>query len=176
METLAPPFQSRSELVSSRIRPSQFVVFRLNDQCFGLKLSCVQRVVRSVEITPLPNSPDIIPGLVNIQGEIIYVINTRRALGLPDRELDVTDQFILANASGRVVALVSDEVTGVQEFQNDQMTIADDLLSSSWCLYGVAKTDVGVILILDLDCMIPWDQFDGLDRAIPGNDGRLLHG
>lgn len=176
METLAPPVESQSQLVSSRMRPNQFVVFRLNDQYFGLKLSCVQRVVRSAEITPLPNGPEIIPGIVNIQGEIVYVVNTRRALGLPDRELDLSDQFILASASGRVVALVSDQVIGVQEFENDQVKIGDNLLSNSWRLYGVAKTEHQVILILDLDRMIQWDQLDGLDRPGPGNDGRLLHG
>jgi purine-binding chemotaxis protein CheW len=174
-EAPSPPVESFSSPASQPAGLNQFVVFRLSGQRFGLRLPWVQRVVRAVEITPLPGGPEIILGLVNIHGEVVYVLNLRRALGLPDRELDVGDQFILAKASGRMVALVADQVAGVLEFKNDQVKIGDDFLSSSWRLYGVARTDEEIIPILDLDRMILWEQLGDLDRSSSGNDLRHLH-
>ena len=61
---------------------NQLVVFVLNDQRYGLPLSAVDRIVRIVEVTLLPKAPDIVLGVVNVQGQVIPVIGHRGA-GLP---------------------------------------------------------------------------------------------
>lgn len=174
-EAPAPSVESLSPFASHSPGLNQFVVFRLNGHRYGLRLPWVQRVVRAVEITPLPGAPEIILGLVNIHGEITYAVSMRRALGFPDRELDVGDQFILARASGRMVALVADQVAGVLEFENDQVKIGDDFLPNPLRLYGVAKTDDDIIPILDLDRMILWEQLDDFDGSRCGNGSRGLN-
>ena len=49
------------------------VVFNLDDKNFALYLNVVLRVLPSLEITPLPGSPKVVLGIINIEGEIIPV-------------------------------------------------------------------------------------------------------
>jgi len=173
MERSSPAPASSPQQTSLNSGPYQFVIFRLDNRRFGLRLSVVERVIRAVEITPLPNAPEVIHGLVNMQGEIIYVVNTRKALGLPDREIDLSDQFIIARASGRFVALITDEVSGVKEFRGNEIKVTEDLSSHSWCIYGFAKTEDDVIVILDLDCMLSRDLIAVVDGRVGGSNARL---
>jgi purine-binding chemotaxis protein CheW len=48
----------------------------------------VERIVRVVEVTPLPKAPEIVLGVVNVQGQIIPVINIRKrfSTGLKSHE------------------------------------------------------------------------------------------
>ena len=70
---------------------SILVAFALNEQRYALRLAIVERIVRMVEITPLPNAPDIVLGVVNLQGRIIPIFNIRRRFGLEEREPDLDD-------------------------------------------------------------------------------------
>ena len=69
-----------------------------------------------VHITPLPNAPDIVLGVVNMQGRVIPVMNIRQRFNLPKREIALTDQLIFAHTERRPVALVADTVTEVAEW------------------------------------------------------------
>ncbi len=70
--------------------------FWLDGHRFGLELSAVERVVRMVEITPLPNAPAIVMGAINVEGRIIPVVDIRARLGLPQRAVRPSDALILA--------------------------------------------------------------------------------
>ena len=90
-------------------KSNQLVVFLLNEQRYALYLPVVERVVSAVEVTPLPKAPDIVLGVINMQGKVIPVVNIRRRFGLPERQIDLSDQFIIANTTKRPVVLVASE-------------------------------------------------------------------
>ena len=77
----------------------RLVVFTLDDQRYGLPLSAVERVVPMVDITPLPKAPDIVLGVVDVQGRVIPVVNLRRRLRLPERDIALTDQLVIARTA-----------------------------------------------------------------------------
>jgi len=55
----------------------QFVTFELDDQRYALFLSSVERIVRIVEITPLPRAPEIVLGVVNAGKEMGIPVGQR---------------------------------------------------------------------------------------------------
>ena len=75
---------------------NQLVVFFLNEQKYALYLPAVERVVSAIEVTPLPQAPDNVLGIINVMGKVIPVVNIRKRFGLPEREIDLSDQFIIA--------------------------------------------------------------------------------
>ena len=75
---------------------NQLVVFFLNEQKYALYLPAVERVVSAIEVTPLPQAPDNVLGIINVMGKVITVVNIRKRFGLPEREIDLSDQFIIA--------------------------------------------------------------------------------
>ena len=58
--------------------PDQIVVFALDEPRYALPLSAVERVVRAVEITPLPKAPEIVLGVINMQGQVVPAVDIRK--------------------------------------------------------------------------------------------------
>jgi len=104
----------------NNIGNQKIVLFSLDEPRYALYLSAVERVVRAVEITPLPKAPNIVLGIINFQGKIIPVIDIRQRFHLRRREINLEDQFIIARTSKRLVVLVVDSVTGVYELEHHQ--------------------------------------------------------
>lgn len=145
---------------------NQYIVFILDEQRYALHLSAVDRVVRMVHITPLPNAPDIVLGVINMQGRVIPVINVRQRFNLPKREIALTDQLIFARMERRPVALVADAVTGVVECSEQSLVPAEEILPEFKYLEGVIKFRDGLILIHDLDKFLSLEEEESLDVAL----------
>jgi purine-binding chemotaxis protein CheW len=147
-------------------RPDHIIVIALDHQRYGLSLSVVDRVVRMVEITPLPKAPDIVLGVVNIQGQVIPVINMRRRFGLPEREPVLTDQMVVAHTSRRPVALVADAVLDVIASSAPSLIDTESILPRVEYVEGVVKLPDGMIFIHDLDRFLSLEEEISLDSAL----------
>lgn len=145
---------------------NQLVVFTLDEQRYGLRLSAVERIVRAVEVTPLPKAPDIVLGVVNAQGRVIPVMNIRKRFQLPQREIDPSDRLILAQTLRRPVALVADAVSSVIERPEQEMIAAEQILPRIDFVEGVVKLEDGLILIHDLDKFLSLEEERALDDAM----------
>ena len=145
---------------------NQIVVFTFGDRRYGLPLSAVERIVRVVDVTSLPKAPDIVLGLVNVQGRVIPVINVRRRFHLPEREIVLTDQMVIARTTRRSVALVVDSVTGVLEYSEHEAVEAQDVLPGLQYVEGVVKLDDGLILVHNLDKFLSLEEEAVLDRVL----------
>lgn len=144
--------------------PDSLMIFTLADRRYALPLHAVDRVVRIVAITPLPKAPDIVLGVVNIQGRVIPVINMHRRFGLPEREIVLTDQLVVAHTMRRPVALVADAVLDV--IACPLLVEAAHIVPGTEYLAGVAKLDDGLILIHDLDRFLALEEENLLNHAL----------
>jgi purine-binding chemotaxis protein CheW len=146
--------------------PSHLIVFALDRQRYALPLPVVDRVVRMVAITPLPNAPSIVLGVVNFQGLVIPVINMRRRFSLPEREVALTDQLVVAHTSRRPVALVADAVLDVIAGSAQNLIVAENILPKVEYVEGVLKLAGGLIFIHDLDKFLSLEEESSLDHAL----------
>lgn len=128
----------------------QFIVFTLEGIRYGLPLSAAERAVRAVEITPLPKAPEIVLGIINFEGRVVPVVNIRRRFRMPDREVQLSDQLIVARTPQRPVALLVDRAEGLLEHAEGEIVPAEMVLPGLEYVRGVAKLDDGLILIHDL--------------------------
>ncbi len=140
----------------------------LNEQRYALRLAQVERVIRAVEIIPLPKAPEIVAGVINVQGQVIPVINIRKRFRLPERETILSDQFVIARTSRRPVALIVDGADGVVEFPEHWVVHAEKILPGMEHVEGVAKLEDGMLLIHDLDKFLSLGEEKTLDRALSG--------
>lgn|SRR5574340_487297 len=142
------------------------LVLVLDDQRYALPLPAVDRVVRMVAITPLPKAPDIVLGVVNIQGRVIPVINMRRRFCLPEREIALSDQLVVAHTMRRPVALVADAVPDVIAYPAQSLVSPEEVLPNIEYVEGVIKLADGLIFIHDLDKFLSLDEESFLGRAL----------
>lgn len=144
------------------------VLFTLDEPRYALYLSAVERIVRAVEVTPLPKAPEIVLGVINWQGRIIPVVDIRRRFRLPARETGPDDRFIIARAAQRQVALAADSVAGIRELTDQERVSAGQAVPFAENLKGVAKIDGDLILIYDLDRFLSLDEEQKLHAALSG--------
>ena len=154
------------ELEATVERPKQFVVFTLSDRRYGLPLSAVDRVARMVDVTPVPKAPDIVLGIVNVQGRVIPVIDVRRRFRLPQRDIVLADQLVIAHTGRRTVALAADAVSGVLEYSGLKTVGARDIVPGIEYVEGAVKLEDGLVLIHDLNKFLSLEEETVLDRAM----------
>ena len=144
----------------------RLVVFLLDGQRYALPLSSVTRIVCAAEVTPIPNAPAIVFGVVNLQGSVIPVLDVRQRFQLPRREIGVADQFLIAQTRWRSVALVVDKAQGLVEREASDVVNSNLITPGLGALQGVVKLDDGLVLIHDLEQFLSLDEARTLDEAM----------
>ena len=91
----------------------QFATFLLTDLFFGIDVLNVQEVLRDQEMTPVPLSPGVIEGLINLRGQIVTAIDMRRRLDLPPRTEGQPWMNVVVRTQDGPVSLMVDEIGDV---------------------------------------------------------------
>jgi purine-binding chemotaxis protein CheW len=131
----------------------------LDARRIAVPLIAVERIVRAVQVTPLPQAPDMVVGVINVAGAVLPVMNVRRRFHLPEREISPADQFLIARATRGLVVLVIDATYGVVEHPATST-------GGSGHICGALALHDGLVLIHDLDRFLSQDESHELDEAL----------
>jgi len=93
--------------------PQGLVVWTLDSQACSLPVGAVERVLPALVPEPVADAPDTVLGVVVLQGRLVPVLDLRRCLGLPARELRLDDSLVLINNAGERIAFFADALQGV---------------------------------------------------------------
>jgi purine-binding chemotaxis protein CheW len=146
------------------------VVFSLDDQRYALPLARVHRSLRVVAITPLPEAPPLVLGVVDLAGDVVPVIDVRKRLGHPHRPVRLSDHLLLADTGRRRVALLVDEARGVIDLGPDDVAPAGEIVPGLDLIGAVVKLADGLVLIHDLGRLLSLDDEAALDRALASEE------
>jgi purine-binding chemotaxis protein CheW len=144
----------------------RLVHFNLDDRKYALFLSAVIRIIRVVEITILPKAPEIVAGIINLQGQVIPVFDIRMRFQLPAKEVQLSDQMIIAAAGKWTVALPVDSVDDVIEIPEEKIITPERILPELEYVEGVMKTEGGMVLIHDLERFLSLPEEKALSEAM----------
>lgn len=137
----------------------QTVTFRLADQIYGLPLDVVQEIQQLVEFTPLPDAAPALVGLVDVRGVVVPGIDLRVLLGLPPRALTLETPMVFCRVRGHVVCLIVDSVEDVVDLPVDSLQSPSALYSLADRMMGTCRLPQGLVLLLDIDRLIPEAAF-----------------
>ncbi len=129
--------------------------FRVGSMYLGVEVLRVQEVLRQHPITPVPQAPQAVSGLMNLRGQIVTAIDLRRCLELHDEE-EPPVMNVVIRAEDEVVSLQVHEIGDVLVVDDDQFERAPDTLQGAarHLIHGVYKTDRGLLLALDADAVL----------------------
>lgn len=151
------------ENLASLIR---WILLTVDGQAYALHWEAVDRVLRMAEVTPLPGAPDVVEGVINMQGEVLTVVSIRRRLGLAPRAVGAADSLVVARARTRRLAIIAESVLGVVARPADAVVSTGDITRGSQHIEGVLKTSDGLVLIYDLDRFFSPEEEQSLDLAL----------
>ena len=145
---------------------TSLVVFMLDEKNYSVFLRNTIRVIPSLEIQPLPETPSVIAGIINLNGEPVAVINIWKRFKLPEREITVNEYFIIANTGKRLIALPVDEVKGLKKIPTGAiLPLSSVVTHSAGFVRGVIMLDDGMLLICDLEKFLSEEEDNQLEKA-----------
>ena len=153
------------------------VIFAIDGLRYALPLDRVQRCLRVVAITPLPQAPSIVLGVMDLGGVVVPVIDIRRRFNHPAREVRLSDHLVIANTGKRTVALLVDETKGVIEASAKCCSPVEGILPGPGLVDGAVRLEDGLILIHDIERLLSAQEEAAIDRALspdtePGFDAK----
>jgi len=131
----------------------QYATFFLGELFLGVEVLKVQEVIRYQEMTPVPLSPDVVQGLINLRGQIVTAIDLRRRLELPARADGVLPMNVVVRSDDGAVSLLVDEIGDVVEIADDAYERPPETLKgvARELVTGVYKLKERLLLVLDTD-------------------------
>jgi len=137
---------------------TQLVMFVLDDQKYALRLDEVERVTRVVEVTPLPDAPPVIRGVVNVQGTPAPVVDLRKRFRKATRDIAITDHLIVARSSTGLVALPVDEALGLLRDTSGEIVPAAEVVPDLNYVSHVLLLGPDMVFVLDVDTVLTDDE------------------
>ena len=139
-------------------RPGRYLTFTLCRESYGLPVLSVREIIRLCPITPVPQMPAHIRGVINLRGKVIPILDLRAKLRLapaPDHER----ACIIVIEMGRPPASVSlmgalvDAVEEVVQLAEADLESTPDFGGSpdTQFILGMATVRGGVKTLLDLE-------------------------
>ena len=129
----------------------QYSTFRIADLLLGIEVVKVQEVIRNQEMTVVPLAPGAIEGLINLRGQIVIAIDTRRSLGLPRSPHGALPMNIVIHSEDSAVSLLVDEIGDVIDVPVSAYAAVPDNMPSEQreLIEGVYDLNEGLMLVLD---------------------------
>ena len=79
------------------MKPAHLVCFRIGAETFGVPISAVKEIVRVQAITKVPGTPEFMPGVVNLRGRILSVVDLGHRLGLAPSVVNGSSRILVTH-------------------------------------------------------------------------------
>jgi len=130
----------------------EMLSFLLGSEEYVLPVDEVREVLKSRELTIVPNSPPHVLGVTSIRGTVLPVIDLGRRLGLPPAARDERARIIIINPDDEDAGIIVDRVTGVVRISPDAIRPAPETVEQgSEYLKGIARKGDRLYILLDLN-------------------------
>lgn len=142
----------------------QLVTFSLGGEKYAVDILKVQEINRMKEITRVPNAPYYVEGVINLRGKVIPVISLRKKFGLPEEEETAEQRIMIMDIQGITLGLIVDSVSEVLRISTD-IVEPPPLMTysvSSEFIWGIAKLEDRLIILLDMDKLIGKEETQGM--------------
>jgi purine-binding chemotaxis protein CheW len=129
---------------------NRVVVFKSGAMRFGLDVDLVREVIAACAVSPLPDAPAPISGVVTIDGNVMAVVDPHRHFSHGDTAtLGIDTRFLLVRSSVGTIAIIADAVEGVTDVLRSALKAAEELVGGMSLLQDVAAAIGGLIYIFD---------------------------
>lgn len=136
----------------------QYLTFVLGNEEYGVPILAVQSIQGYREVTPIPNTPAHVLGVINLRGAVVPVLDLRRQFELPAQFGPTTVIIIVRpdEACERVVGLVVDAVSDVYRLRREGIQPPPEFGGQidAACLQGLVPVDGKMIVLLELNALI----------------------
>jgi purine-binding chemotaxis protein CheW len=144
----------------------QFVGFHVGGEEFVINILRVQEIIRTQQLTRVPNSPDCMEGVMNLRGKIIPVIALRKRFGLAEAAPDKQNRIVVVEIQGAVLGFAVDAVSEVLRIPAGTVEPPPRLgpVEREY-VAGVGKLGDRLLILLDTDRLLSGPEQENTSTA-----------
>lgn len=133
----------------------QWVTCNIEDEVYGVNVMQVQEVLRLTDIAPVPGAPDYVVGIINLRGNVVTVIDTRKRFGLMPKDTDDSSRIIIIEVEGNVMGMLVDSVAEVVYLRQSEIDTAPNVNDdSSKFIQGVSSSGENLLILIDVNKLL----------------------
>ena len=148
----------------------KYLTVAIDSEAYGLAVLKVREIIRLQKVTPVPQLPDYVKGVINLRGRVIPVVDLRLRFGM---KADITERtcivVVQVKHSDRelLMGVIVDSVEEVANLTKEQIEPTPDfgVRIDTAHLLGMAKTSGRVVMLLDLDRVMAARDIEGMAAA-----------
>lgn len=135
----------------------QYLTFLLGGGEYGVDILSVREIRGCSSVTPIPNTPEYVLGVINLRGTVVPIVDLRKRFGLATAEFGATTVFVVVRVNGltrnRTMGMVVDGVSDVYNISPHEVKPAPDVGNAvdHGFVTGLATVDDKMIILLDID-------------------------
>jgi purine-binding chemotaxis protein CheW len=133
-------------------------------ETFGLP--AVVEIIRAVAVSPLPGSPPVISGVINVRGVTVVVIDPAVRFGKPEMPVKPDDNFVLVATATRTIAVRVELAEDLVDIDDNTITAAKSASSAVDMIRGVAAMPDGALVIYDVGAFLTQAEDEAIARAL----------
>jgi purine-binding chemotaxis protein CheW len=149
----------------------KYLTVVLENEAYGIAVLKVREIIRMQKITPIPQMPGFVKGVINLRGRVIPIVDLRTKFGLKaeftERTCIVVVQVKLTATSTVQMGLIVDSVEEVVTLNAGEIEPTPDFGTriDTTYLLGMAKVKGQVKTLLDIDRVIAPETLQAIHAA-----------
>jgi|SRR5579875_2610063 len=138
----------------------QYLTFTIGTEEYGMDILRVQEIKGYSGITPLPNTPAHVRGVMNLRGTVIPVVDLRIRFAAADRDCTKFTVVIVVKAHNRTVGLVVDAVSDVLDIADRDLREPPvyDGRPEAQFITGIGTVGEKLVVILDIEKLLTEEE------------------
>lgn len=147
---------------------NQILVFKINNELYGIDILKVQEILNFIQPTPIPNCPDYLKGIINLRGTIILVIDLRARFHFEEPMNPYNCVIVVVAIGNKKYGLVVDSVSDVLTINEDDIQEDIDINSGIDNRYitGLVKANEQMIILVNIDKVFLKNELDDLNNTV----------
>ena len=142
----------------------RWVTFRLADEIYGINVMQVQEVLRMTDVAPVPGAPHFVMGIINLRGNVVTVLDTRKLLDLATSDITDSSRTMIIESGKVTVGLLVDSVAEVVNIASSDIdpppSVGND--EGSRYIQGIYSSDQQILILIDLNKLITEESRDAI--------------
>lgn len=146
-----------ADQANATVQGGKFLTFFLDQEEYGIEILSVREIIGLLPVTPVPQTPYYVQGVVNLRGQVIPVVDLRLKFDMPG--IDATEEtcIIVVQTGGAQLGIIVDKVSEVLDIPGKDIVDAPTLGSeiNTDYILGIGKSEGRVSLLLDIAMIFP---------------------
>lgn len=137
----------------------KYLTFHLAGEDYGIEIRYVTEIIGVQKITPVPNTPHYLKGVINLRGRVIPIMDVRRRFHLPECEYDERTCVIVVRLAETLIGLVVDTVSEVVAIPATDIQPPPGRSShQNQFVQGLGKLGDGIKILLDVTRLLAEEE------------------